>query len=387
MTVIEGAARPARRHQPTARRRTQRGSATFVALLAAVVGLNLFGLVMVLSASSVTALDEHGSAWFVAVRQAAWLSVGAVAMVVAMNIDYRRWRRWATPLLVLAGALMVLVLVPGVGREVNGATRWLGVGQWSLQPSELAKLAVVLFVADLLARRSARIESTRLTVVPVTVVFGVFAALLLAQPNLGTTIVLGASVMAVLLVSGVRLAPLAALAALGAGAATVAAFAASYRRERVFAFLDPWHDPLNTGYQNIQSLVGLANGGLTGTGLGASRAKWGFLPFAHTDFIFSIVGEELGFLGALTVVAGFAALVVLGIRTAAAAPDCFGALLAAGITAWLGVQAFVNIGAVVGILPITGIPLPFLSYGGSSLVVALAASGLLLSVARQARVT
>jgi cell division protein FtsW len=385
VTIIDAAEPLARRRHPTAHRPTERRSATFVALLALIVSLNLLGLVMVLSASSVTALDEYGSSWYVAMRQGMWLLVGTTVMVLVMRADYHVWRRWATPLLGFAAFLLVLVLVPGIGMNINGASRWLGYGPFSLQPSELAKLAVLVFVADLLARRSAWISECRLTLVPVALVMGGFSFLLMLQPNLGTTIVLGVIVMAVLYVAGTRLAPLTALGAAGIAAATVLALGASYRRARVLAFLDPWEDPLNTGYQNIQSLVGLASGGLTGTGLGASRAKWGFLPYAHTDFIFSIIGEELGLLGALGVVALFLAVGVLGIRAALCAPDRFGTLLAAGVSTWFLAQAFVNIGAVVGILPITGVPLPFVSYGGSSLVFAMAGAGLLLSVARHAR--
>jgi cell division protein FtsW len=316
-----------------------------------------------------------------------WLSLGSSACVVVTRVDYHRWRRWATPALAFSGALLVLVLVPGVGLNINGSTRWLGYGPLTLQPSELAKLAVLLFVADLLARRAAWMNDVRLTMVPATLVFSGFASLLMLQPNLGTTIVLGAIVMSVLYVAGTPLLPLCGIGVLGSLAASALALGASYRRDRVLAFLDPWSDPLNTGYQNIQSLVGLASGGLTGTGLGQSRAKWGFLPYAHTDFIFAIIGEELGLIGALVVVGLFIALCVLGAKAAYAAPDRFGMLLATGVTVWFGVQAFVNIGAVIGILPITGVPLPFVSYGGSSLLFNLIAAGLLLNVARQAPAT
>jgi cell division protein FtsW len=273
--------------------------------------------------------------------------------------------------------------VPGIGTSANGATRWLGWGPLTLQPSEVAKLTVLVFVADLLARRAAWMSDARATLVPVLVVMATFGLLLMAQPNLGTTLVLGAIVLAVLYVAGTPLMPLAGLSVAGGLLATVLALAAPYRRARVLAFLDPWKDYENTGYQTIQSLVGLASGGITGTGLGQSRAKWGFLPYAHTDFIFAIIGEELGLVGALTVVALFVAFCVLGARAALLAPDRFGMLLAAGITSWFGVQAFVNIGAVIGILPITGVPLPFVSYGGTSLMINLVAAGLLLNVARQ----
>jgi cell division protein FtsW len=356
-----------------------------VGLLAIVAILNLLGLVMVLSASSVIALDDYGSSWYVVMRQAMWLAVGTAACVVVLRVDYHRWRPLATPGLAITGLLLALVLVPGVGLEVNGASRWLGYGPLSLQPSELAKLTLLLFVADLLARRAAWMDDARLTLVPVTVVFGVVAVLLMAQPNLGTTLVLGAIVISLLWVAGTPFLPLTALATAGAAVATGLALWAPYRRARVLAFLDPWADYQNAGYQNIQSLVGIASGGITGVGLGESRAKWGFLPYAHTDFIFAIIGEELGLIGALFVVTLFVGLCVLGSRAALLAPDRFGMLIAAGVTVWFGVQAFVNIGAVIGILPITGVPLPFVSYGGSSLLFSMIGAGLLLNVARQAQ--
>jgi cell division protein FtsW len=373
-----------RRRHPTARPvRPPRRSKTYVGLLAVLAALNLLGLVMVLSASSVSSLDTYGSSWYVVLRQAMWLGFGAAGCVFVMRVDYHRWRPLALPALLVSGVLLALVLIPGLGTSANGATRWLGYGPFTLQPSELAKLTVLLFVADLLARRAAWMADARVTLMPVMVVLGTAALLLMLQPNLGTTLVLGAIVLAVLYVAGTPLLPLGAMAAVGGLTATVLALAAPYRRARVMAFLDPWKDYQDTGYQTIQSLVGIASGGITGTGLGQSRAKWGFLPYAHTDFIFAIIGEELGLLGALVVVALFVAFCVLGARAALLAPDRFGMLLAAGITSWFGVQAFVNMGAVIGILPITGVPLPFVSYGGTSLMINLIAAGLLLNVARQ----
>ena len=279
--------------------------------------------------------------------------------------------------------MLVLVLVPGIGVTVNGSSRWLALGPAQFQPSELAKLAVVIFGADLLARQAERAPDGRVPVGPMLVLLSVVSGLLLAQPSLGITIVMATIVMIMLFAAGASLLRLGALGAISAGAATFLALAEDYRRARVFAFLDPWADPQNTGYQTIQSLIGTASGGLFGVGLGASRAKWGFLPFAHTDFIFAIVAEELGLVGAVVVVALFAALAVLGIRVAFHAPDAFGALLATGIIAWFSVQPVINIGAVLGVQPITGVPLPFVSFGGSSVVVSLGATGLLLNVARQ----
>jgi cell division protein FtsW len=278
--------------------------------------------------------------------------------------------------------LLFVVLLPGVGSNVNGSSRWLGVGMFSIQPSEFAKLAMLVFGADLLARRSAWIHDSRVTLRPVMVAFCAMALLIMLQPNLGTTIVIAAITFSILFVAGVPLRPLVGWGAAGTGAACVAAMGQSYRRARILAFLHPWNDPLNTGYQTIQSQVSVASGGWFGVGLGASRAKWGFLPYAHTDFIFAIICEELGLVGALTVVGLFVLVGYLGVRAGLQCTDPFGRLLAIGITTWLCVQAFVNIGAVIGVLPITGVPLPFISFGGSSLLATMAASGILLNVAR-----
>ena len=366
--------------QPVGRR-----SPTFVLLLALVAVLSLIGLVMVLSASSVTALYEYGSSWYHFKRQLIWVTLGSVAMVIVMRVDYHWWRRYTKLLLLGSGLLMVLVMVPGLGVNVNGSSRWLGYGFVRIQPSEFAKLGVLLFVADLLARRADKVDNWRVTLKPVLVVFGAFAAMLMLQPNLGTTIILASIVFVMLFVSGVPIKPLVLTFTVGGIFASMAAVFEPYRRRRLLGFLNPWKDSQNTGYQTIQSQVGIARGGITGSGLGQSRAKWGFLPFAHTDFIFAIIAEELGLIGAVLVVALFVALGVAGIRTALRAPDHYGMLLATGITSWILIQAFVNVGAVVGVLPITGVPLPFVSFGGSSLVVTMASVGLLLNVARQAR--
>lgn len=362
-------------------------SSTFVGLLVVVTALVALSLVMVMSAASVSDLRTSGSAWDSFTRQAVFAAVGFGCMLGVMRVHYGRLKDLATPFLVGSFVLLALVLVPGVGVGVNGATRWLGAGPLRIQPSELAKLAMVIWAAQWLAhpKRHAQIRTDARTLRPVFVMLGAAAALLLLQPNLGTLIISVGAVGAVVYVSGVSLARLAGWGAVALTAASVAALSAPYRRARVLAFLNPWGDPANTGYQTIQSLVGIASGGLTGVGLGASRAKWGFLPYAHTDFIFAIVAEELGLVGALTVLALFVALGLFGIRAALRAPDTFGLLLASGITTWFVLQAVVNVGAVVGLLPITGVPLPFVSYGGTALVVNLTAMGVLLSVARQGR--
>lgn len=359
--------------------------ATYVLLLVVVGALTTLGLVMVLSASSVQALRVHGSSWYFFNRQVLWVLLGVTALVVTSRVDYRRWRPVAVPMLGLSIGLMLLVLAPGVGIRVSGSSRWLGAGPFRMQPSELAKLALLLFSADLLARRADRIREWRETTRPVIGFFLVVAILLLIQPDLGTTLVTGSIVLAVLFLAGT---PMSWMAGLGAGAGMLTLLLAKvepYRWRRMTSFLNPFADASNTGYQAAQGRIALANGGLSGVGLGESRAKWGFLPAAHTDFIFAILGEELGLAGSLTVVALFGGFAYLGARAALRAPDRFGFLIAGGITAWVVGQACINIGAVVGLLPITGVPLPFVSSGGSSLVPMMAGVGMLLNVTRQGR--
>jgi cell division protein FtsW len=354
-------------------------------LLGLVAVLDVIGLVMVLSASSVHALRAYGSAWLFFERQLLWVGLGTGFLLATMRIDYRVWRRLVVPLLGVTVTLLVLVLVPGLGISVGGSSRWLGVGFIRIQPSELAKLAVAVFAADVLTRRADHIRSTRMTVVPVLLVFSVIALLVVVQPDLGTTLVLACIVLAVLFVGGVPLHTMTAVVALAGVGTFLAGMTKSYRRGRLFCFLHPASDTGNACYQLQQSLVGLGSGHVTGVGLGASRAKWGFLPNAHTDFIFAIIGEEVGLIGSLLVAGLFVAFAVLGVRAASRAPDRFGMLLAGGITAWVVGQAFINIGAAIGTLPVTGVPLPFVSFGGSSLVIAMAATGILVNVARQSR--
>lgn len=377
--------RPARAPASTTKRKPQRPPTTFLALFLLVAALNVVGLVMVLSASSVQSLTETGSTWTYFLKEVSWVGVGCVALLAALRLDYRHWRRLAPLLLAASALLLVVVLVPGIGLRVNGARSWLGAGSLRVQPSEIAKLAVLLFLADLLTRRSHRLHDHRMALRPALLASGVIVALVMLQPDLGTTMVLGAVVLAVLFVAGIPLLPLSGVTLAGGALALAAALNKPYRRARLLAFLDPSADPMSTGYQINQSLMGVASGQLTGVGLGESRAKYGFLPNAHTDFIFAIVSEELGLLGALAVVAMFVAFAWLGTRVALRAPDRFGTLVAAGITAWITAQALVNVGGVVGLLPITGLTLPFVSFGGTSLVVSMAATGILLNIARQGR--
>ncbi|HVM41843.1 MAG TPA: putative lipid II flippase FtsW [Acidimicrobiia bacterium] len=366
-----------------ARRPSVRLTGVAAVLVATIVVLNVVGLVMIMSASSVTALENYGSSWAFFTRQLLFTAIGVVAFLVASRFDYRRLARLAGPLLVVTVGLLLLVFVPGLGVHVSGSSRWISLGPFNLQPSELAKLAVLVFGADVLARRADLVDDWRLALRPVLLVFGGLALIVMKQPDMGTTIVLAIIVATLLFAGGVPVRHLLPIGGAGLAAAVILAFSAPYRRARVLSFLDPFSDPGNTGYQAVQSLIAFGSGGLFGVGLGAGRAKWLFLPNAHTDFIFSIIGEELGLVGALFVVALFVAFAVLGLRTAARARDRFGFLLATAITVWIVGQAVINMGAAIGLLPVTGVPMPFVSFGGSALVTVMAASGVLVNIAKQ----
>ncbi|MGH2675673.1 MAG: putative lipid II flippase FtsW [Actinomycetota bacterium] len=358
---------------------------TVAVLLLAAVSLVVLGLVMVLSASSVRAFEDYGSSFLFFGRQLVYAVVGAAAFLFTARMRHQVWQHLCVPLLAITAALLVLVLLPGVGTVAGGSARWLQLGPVTIQPSELAKLAVIAFAAALLSRRWRRLGDLRELALPLAPVVGIVCGLILLQPDMGTTVIVVASVFVLLFVAGARLKHL-VLGGAGLGAlGFVLMYVAGYRWARVLSFLNPWSDPQGSGYQAIQSIFALASGGPLGVGLGASRQKWSYVPNAHTDFIFSIIGEELGLIGGLAVLALFAALLYAGIRIALRAPDVFGRFLAAGIIGWFGVQAVVNLGAVTGLLPITGVPLPFVSFGGSSLVVSMAAVGILVSVARSAR--
>ena len=354
-------------------------------LLGSTAILTLIGLIMVLSSSSVEAYARFGSSFLFFKRQAAYAVVGSLGMALTMRMRYRAWERLCVPLLLGVLGLLVLVLLPAVGTTAGGSARWIEVGPVTIQPSEIAKLAVVTFAAALLARRWQRLDDLRQVAVPLVPVVALLCGLILLQPDLGTSLIIVATAFLMLFAAGARLRHLVAggmaTATLGLGLIWVE----GYRWTRFLSFLDPWSDPQGSGYQVIQSLIALTSGGPFGLGLGASRQKWLYVPNAHTDFIFAIIGEELGLAGMLVVLGLFGVLVYAGIRVALSAPDAFGRLLAAGITGWLGMQALINLGAVTGILPITGVPLPLVSFGGSSLVVSLMAVGILVSIGRTRR--
>lgn len=353
-------------------------------LLIVIGALCIVGLVMVLSASSVDALHTYGRPFHYFTRQAVSVVLGFGALYATSRIDYHLWRKFAVPGVAIVAFLLFCVLIPGVGQSVYGARRWLGAGPLQFQPSELAKLALIIFSADLLARHPPQREGPTAVYV-IGGVVAAFVVLVMAQPDMGTTMVMGGSVLAVLILGGIPWNLLGMGLAGTAAFGTLVAIVEPYRLERLKSFTDPFESAGGSGYQVVQSLVGLGNGGIRGLGLGASRAKWGFLPNAHTDFIFAIIGEELGLVGGLGVVGLFVALGVYGIRAATKAPDVFGALVAGGVTAWLVGQGALNMATVVGALPVTGVPLPFVSVGGTSTIFGLAAAGIVVNIARQGR--
>ena len=384
----------ARRNHPTARLAPDgrgprppigRRTGPFLVLIVALTALVLLGLVMALSATAAPSLSGTDSAWSLFKSQAMWLGVGTVGVLVLLRLDYRRWRHPAALGMGACLLLLALTAVPSLGLSANGARRWLGTGSIVFQPSELTKLAFVVFVAELLSRPERRMEDTRSTLQPVLVLTGVISALLMMQPHLGACLLIAGVAATMLYFAGARLLHLALAGTVGAGLAALGVVFSSWRRARVLGFLDPWDEPLGNGYQTLRSLHAMAVGGIDGLGLGSGRAKWGFLPYAHTDFIFAVIGEELGLVGSLFVVTLFVVIAVAGLTVAVRAPDRFGMLLAVGITSWIILQAALNIGAAVAVFPVVGITLPLLSFGGTSLLTTMAAMGILLNVARQIR--
>ena len=342
------------------------------------------GIVMVFSASSVTAYHELGDAYHYLKRQSLWAAIGLVALVICMNIDYHLWARLAGPLIVVSIIALAVVLVPGIGITISGSRRWLGVGPARVQPSEFAKLSMIIFLAAYLSASPDRVKSVVRGVFVPLILVGICVLLVLREPDLGTCIGMAAVAWLMLLIAGGSPGWLVGLAAMTAPVIYLYARHDPVRMRRLTSFLDPWADPLDSGFHIIQSLLALGSGGLVGTGLGLSRQKFYYLPEQHTDFIFAIIGEELGFLGAALVVFLYALFAWRGFRASLNAPDSFGSLLAAGITIMVALQAAMNIAVVTGSMPITGITLPLISSGGSSLVPMLAGVGILLNITRRA---
>ena len=353
------------------------------AILTLVLTLLSIGLIMVYSASSVQAAVDLGDAAYYFKRQLVWSLIGVIGMFIAMNFPYYLLRNLARP--IMAGVIfaLILVIIPGVGISVNGSQRWLGFGFMNFQPSEAAKLGVVIFLAYWFSFGGLkRVRDFQKTVLPFLMMLGLVAALIMKQPDLGTTVAIGATAIIMLFLAGVDFRHLLLIGAASAPVLYVLIFMEEYRRQRFLAFLDPFADPLGTGYHIIQSLYALGSGGLFGVGLGQGKQKFFYLPERHTDFIFAVIGEELGLLGGALVILLFLLLVWRGFRVVITAPDQFAALLSAGIITMIAVQAVINIGVVTSSLPITGITLPFVSFGGSSLVFSLTGVGILMNISR-----
>jgi cell division protein FtsW len=360
---------------------------TYYAIAAVVAVFVMLGLVMVLSASAVTEANQGNSPYRVFARQAIWAGLGLIGLVVAAKVSYRSWRRVVVPLGVLAVLGMAAPFAPGIGASVNGARSWIRVGGMSIQPSEFLKLAIVVLAADLLTRRASSLGDTRRTIYPIGALAMAGAGLSLAQGDLGSAVVLGAIVFSVAWAAGVPLVPLGVMTGLAATATLLFVVSDPRRLHRFTAFMNVTEEKDHLAYQTYQGYLSMASGGLGGSGIGGSKGKLGYLPYAHSDFIFAVIADELGLIGTAAVIGGFILLVGFGVQTALAAPDRFGMLLAGGIASWFGVQAIINLGGVTGVLPVTGLTLPFFSAGGSSLFVSMTAAGLLLSVTRRVNST
>ncbi len=373
---------PATRPKRPAHRSSSAKGGSFWLLVTLVTILCLMGVVMVLSASSIVSLQSYGSPWHFFIRQWIWLIIGCVGFCFALRVDHQFWRRPARVGMYVTIFLLFAVLVPGVGVRAYGASRWIGTSTVQIQPSELAKLALVIFSADVLDRRWGK-GDWKYQAAPILAVLGLLVVLVMAQPDMGTTLVLVTIAAAMLYTASLPGRVLAGMGGIGVAGAYLMAKAAPYRWKRMTAFLHPFADARNSGYQSVQALLALSHGHVLGDGIGSSIASYGYLPNAQTDFIFAVIGEETGLVGGLFISGLFLVLTLVGVRVACRAPSRFAALTVAGITAWLVGQAVINIAAVVGLLPVTGVPLPFVSFGGSALVIALFGTGILANIAKQ----
>lgn len=371
----------ARRPQPA----NSEKSAGYYILLTCVILLSMIGLVMVFSASHATALADYNDSFLYLKKQIAWMIAGFTAMFALAIIDWRFLRRLSVVLWAATVGFLGLVMVSGFGISAGGASRWVALGPLTFQPSELAKFALIILAADFLAKKRDVMDDWREMAWPVLPMFGVMAFLVMLQPDLGTTLIISSILLIMLWVGGIRLKHLAVMFGAFVPLVGILIYVESYRLTRFLAFLDPWSDPQNSGYQIIQSLYALGSGNIFGVGLGMSKAKFFYLPAAHTDFIFSIIGEEGGLLATLSIVILFCFVAYACVRISIKATTHFDRLVATGVTAMIIVQAVLNMGAVTGVLPITGVPLPLVSAGGTSLFFTLTGVGMLLNIAGRER--
>lgn len=348
-----------------------------------VLALTAIGLIMVFSASPTMAL-KLGDTYYYLKRHILYLLLGFAALYFGLKIDLEILRKWSLPIFILSLAVLLLVFIPGVGKRISGALRWIDLVFFSFQPSELIKFTMVLFLADLLSRRREYMRDFFLGLVPPLILVAVVSAIIVKQPDLGTAIAIASTALVMLFAAGASIGHLVSVSVVGLASALGLSVSSPYRLQRLTAYLDPWQDPQGVGFHIIQSLLAVGSGGLFGTGLGASRQKFFYLPQQFTDFIFAILCEELGFIGGAGVIALFVIFAVRGFRIALTAGDDFAFLLAVGLVSWLTLQALINMLVVVGLVPTTGIPLPFISYGGTATIMGLFAAGILLNISAQA---
>lgn len=355
-------------------------------LLLLTVTLTCIGVVMVYSSSAIMAAEKFHDGFYFLKRQLAYTLIGFVLMAIATYFNYRNWRKIAVASLLISIILLALIFVPGFGVRVGGAMRWLRLPGLTLQPAELVKLALVLYLAHSLTRKKEQVRSLTRGYLPYMIVLGLLLGMLLKQPDLGSAMIIAGVALSMLIVAGVRWRYILPTILMSLPVIYFLVMQVDYRRRRIMAFLDPWDDPFDTGFQIIQSLVAFGKGGVLGQGLGIGEQKLFYLPEAHTDFIFSVIGEELGLIGVLVVAALFLLLVLCGIKIALQCQEPFGRNLAFGLSLLIGLEAFVNLAVCMGLLPTKGLALPFISYGGTSLVVSLLAIGILLNISHSLEV-
>ena len=358
-----------------------------IIVLLMVVILTCFGVVMVYSASSVMAAKKYDDGFYFLKRQSIYAAIGFIGMAITMHVDYHVWKKWAVPIFLTCFFLLLLVFVPGIGGTAKGASRWIRLPGFNLQPSEMAKVALIIYMAYSLEKRQDKLKQFMSGFFPYLLILGCFIVVLLAQHDMGAALTMLTVAIVMLFAAGTRVQYILGMGLVALPGVCYLVLTKAYRMRRITAFLDPWKDPTDAGFQIIQSWLALGTGGLFGQGLGEGKQKLFYLPEAHTDFILAVCGEEMGFVGVIVIASIFLVLVQRSIRVAIAAEDNFGRFLAFGIAVLLGLEAFINMAVVTGMLPTKGLALPFLSYGGSSLIVSLCAVGILLNVSTRRRGT
>ncbi len=352
-------------------------------ILVSTLLLICIGIVMSYSASAIIAMEKFGDHLFFLKRQVLWIGLGSILMVVVMILDYENLKKMTLPLFAVSLIFLVLLLFPVFSREIGGARRWIVLGPISFQPSELAKISLILYMAHTLTRKVEKLRDFTVGYLPNVIVVGVFAVLIALQPDLGTAILITLVIFMLLYVAGVKMKHIFYSLLFSLPVVAYAVLSVPYRKRRILAFLDPWEDPMDSGFQIIQSLYAFGRGGFSGLGLGNGKQKLFYLPEPHTDFVFSVIGEELGFIGVVFVLLCFTIFVWRGLRIALKIDDPYGCYLATGFSLLIGIQALINIGVVIGVLPTKGLPLPFISVGGSSMIVSMISAGILLNVSNK----